>query len=96
MVAEWRRTLLPSGSQRSQPQPTACAAGALRTATGEWVRVWDPRRSLFARLPVGDYVSGTLVGWEFDAPAGTEIVGYRISRSTTVGAPSAAGAAPAY
>jgi len=52
--------------------------------------------SLFARLPVGDYVSGTLVGWEFDAPAGTEIVGYRISRSTTVGAPSAAGAAPAY
>ena len=52
--------------------------------------------SLFARLPLGDYVSGTLVGWEFDAPAGTAIVGYRISRSVVVGKPSAGGAAPAY
>ena len=54
-----------------------------------------PDGSLFARLPVGDHVSGTLVGWEFDAPPGTEIIGDRISRSTTVGAPSAGGAAPA-
>jgi hypothetical protein len=52
--------------------------------------------SLFARLPLGDYVSGTVVGWEFDAPAGTQIVGYRISRSVVVGKPSAGGAAPAY
>jgi hypothetical protein len=52
--------------------------------------------SLFARLPGGTYVSGTLVGWQFDAPAGTEIAGYRISRSVTVGKPSAGGAAPAY
>jgi hypothetical protein len=51
---------------------------------------------MFARLPVADYVSGDLVGWEFDAPPGTEIVGYRISRSVTVGKPSASGAAPAY
>jgi hypothetical protein len=41
-------------------------------------------------------VSGTLVGWQFDAPAGTQIVGYRISRSVTVGKPSADGSAPTY
>jgi hypothetical protein len=53
--------------------------------------------SLFARLPEGaTYTSGDLVGWQFDAPAGTEIVGYRISRSVVVGKPSASGAAPAY
>ena len=52
--------------------------------------------SLFARLPGATYVSGTLVGWQFDAPAGTEIAGYRISRSVTVSKPSAGGAAPAY
>ena len=53
-------------------------------------------RTLFGRLPVADYVSGALVGWRFDAPAGTEIVNYRISRSVVVGKPSAGGAAPAY
>jgi hypothetical protein len=52
--------------------------------------------SLFARLPGATYVSGTIVGWQFDAPAGTEIAGYRISRSVTVGKPSAGGAAPGY
>src|SRR5262245_23008396 len=52
--------------------------------------------SLFARLPGATYVSGTTVGWQFDAPAGTEIVGYRISRSVTVSKPSAGGAAPGY
>ena len=52
--------------------------------------------SLFARLPGGTYVSGTIVGWQFDAPAGTEIAGYRISRSVTVGKPSAGGASPGY
>ena len=53
-------------------------------------------RTLFARLPAADYVSGALVGWQFDAPPGTEIVNYRISRSVVVGKPSAGGAAPAY
>ena len=52
--------------------------------------------SLFARLPASDYVSGALVGWQFDAPPATEIVNYRISRSVVVGKPSAGGAAPAY
>jgi hypothetical protein len=52
--------------------------------------------TLFARLPAADYVSGALVGWQFDAPPGTEIVNYRISRSVVVGNPSAGGAAPAY
>jgi len=52
--------------------------------------------SLFARLPGGTYVSGTIAGWQFDAPAGTEITGYRISRSTTIGRPSPGGAAPGY
>ena len=52
--------------------------------------------SLWARLPGGSYSVGTHVGWKFDAPAGTEIAGYRISRSTTVGAPSAGNAAPAF
>ena len=52
--------------------------------------------SQFALLPGGTYVSGTIVGWQFDAPAGTEIAGYRISRSVTVGKPSAGGTAPGY
>jgi hypothetical protein len=52
--------------------------------------------SLFGRLPGGTYASGTIVGWQFDAPSGAEIVGYRISRSVTVGKPSAGGAAPGY
>jgi hypothetical protein len=52
--------------------------------------------SLFARLPGRSYSVGTHVGWRFDAPAGTEIVGYRISRSTTVGRPSAGNAAPIF
>jgi hypothetical protein len=52
--------------------------------------------SLFARLPGGSYPVGTYVGWRFDAPAGTEIVGYRISRSATAGTPSAGNAAPIY
>lgn|GEM_PF-5437889 len=52
--------------------------------------------SMFARLPARDYLSGAIVGWQFDAPAGTEIVNYRISRSVVVGKPSAGGGAPAY
>ena len=52
--------------------------------------------SLWARLPGGSYSVGTHVGWKFDAPAGTEIVNYRISRSTTVGAVSAGNAAPVF
>jgi hypothetical protein len=52
--------------------------------------------SLFARLPGRSYTVGTHVGWRFDAPAGTEIVGYRISRSATVGKPSTGNAAPVY
>jgi hypothetical protein len=52
--------------------------------------------SLFARLPGRSYRVGTYVGWRFDAPAGTEIVGYRISRSATVGKPSTGNAAPVF
>ena len=39
---------------------------------------------------------GAHVGWKFDAPPGTEIVNYRISRSMMVGKPSAGDAAPVY
>lgn len=42
--------------------------------------------SLWGVLPGRDLRVGTYVGWRFDAPPGTEIVNYRISRSTTVGA----------
>lgn len=52
--------------------------------------------SLWAQLPGGSYSVGTHVGWRFDAPAGTEISSYRISRSTTVGAVSAGNAAPVF
>jgi hypothetical protein len=52
--------------------------------------------SMFARLPGTSHTVGTHVGWRFDAPAGTEIVGYRVSRSATVGKPSTGNAVPIY
>lgn len=52
--------------------------------------------SLWGRLPGGNYKVGTHVGWKFVAPAGTQIVNYRISRSTTVGPASTGNATPEF